>query len=236
MSTGAVFGQHSTWADFEDEVSVAVWVKIAEDEFDKQWQSIICNGNTSWRLQQNNNNDTAQFAVNGASTASVQGSIEIDDGTWHHVMGTYDGAQIALYVDGMLDTSAAAEGTIDIGNDWLTIGHNLGWLQMDVDGDGIRDGDDEVTDSTFNGVMDEMRIHSIGLPWESDNPEAPPVTETNARSVVSIYRTSDGHVNCGGTYLPGDADEDCYVNLKDIKAMAGNWLKCNSIANPYCIP
>lgn len=84
--------------------------------------------------------------------------------------------------------------------------------------------------------MDEVRIHDIGLPHRSDNPEAAPLTETNARSVVSIYRTSDGHDNCGGVYIDGDANEDCYVDLKDIKVMAGNWLKCNDIGEAYCIP
>ena len=82
--------------------------------------------------------------------------------------------------------------------------------------------------------MDEIRIHSIGLPYASDAPEAAPLTETNARSVLSIYRTSDGHDNCGGMYMDGDADENCYVDLKDVKAMASNWLECNSIANPIC--
>ena len=238
-------GAVRTWADFENEVSVAAWVKIEEGNFDKPWQSIICNGNTSYRLQQNGDSDTVLFNLSltndqgDSYTAGAWGSIEIDDGQWHHVMGTYDGTKVALYIDGLEDTSTATEGTINIGNDWLTYGHNLGYLTPngDEDEDGIRDGDDTVVDTVFNGVMDEIRIHSIGLPWRSDNPgnpESGTPDMTTARSVVSIYRASDGHENCGGNYLPGDVDESCYVDLADVKLMAEEWLDCSSIDRERC--
>ena len=232
-----------TWADFEDEVSVAAWVKIEEGNLNKNYQSLICNGNTSWRLQQNGNSNAMLFNLNLTNedgdtyTAGAWGSIDIDDGQWHHVMGTYDGTRVALYIDGVEDTGTATEGTINIGNGYLAIGHNLGNLGTDVDGDGIRDGDDEVTNTVFEGTMDEIRIHSIGLPWRSDNPgnpEAGPVTETNARSVISIYRSSDGHLNCGGLFLPGDLDESCYVDMADARIMAEEWLDCSSIDRERC--
>jgi hypothetical protein len=248
-------GAVRTWADFENEVSVGAWIKIEEGNLDKPWQSIICNGDTSYRLQQSGGSGNLQFSCNitadddSTSTASAATSdIDFDDGQWHHIMGTYDGTEIAIYADGLLEAANATEGTIDIGNDWLTYGHNLGYLATDnpesdldgdgiKDGDGIRDGDDTVQDTTFNGVMDEIRIHSIGLPWRSDdpgNPEAGTPDMTTARSVVSIYRASDGHENCGGNYLPGDIDENCYVELADVKLMAQEWLDCSSIDRERC--
>ena len=40
--------------------------------------------------------------------------------------------------------------------------------------------------------------------------------------------------NCGPSYMPGDINGDCYVNLADLKEMAANWLKCNDESNPQC--
>ena len=154
------------------------------------------------------------------STAGAWGTIDIDDGGWHHVMGTYDGAEVVLYIDGLEDlgnqeATTVAEGTIDIGNDYLTIGHNLGYLLTDEDDDGIRD-----------GTIDEVQIFEIGVPWRSD--------QEDTISVVKIYRDLDGHENCGGNYLPGDIDESCYVDIADAKVMAQEWLECSSIDREGC--
>jgi len=40
--------------------------------------------------------------------------------------------------------------------------------------------------------------------------------------------------NCGPSYMPGDINGDCYVNLADLKEMVPNWLKCNDKSNPQC--
>ncbi|MGD1042903.1 MAG: hypothetical protein ABR913_07550 [Sedimentisphaerales bacterium] len=40
--------------------------------------------------------------------------------------------------------------------------------------------------------------------------------------------------NCGPSYIPGDINGDCYVNLADVKEMVANWLKCNDKSNPQC--
>ena len=36
------------------------------------------------------------------------------------------------------------------------------------------------------------------------------------------------------SYMPGDINGDCYVNLADLDEMAANWLKCNDGSNPQC--
>ncbi len=37
-------------------------------------------------------------------------------------------------------------------------------------------------------------------------------------------------------YLPGDVNEDLYVNINDVIDMALNWLSCNDFGNPDCHP
>jgi hypothetical protein len=48
-----------------------------------------------------------EFIIIGTSTVVVTGTVDIADGTPHLVHATYDGATVKLYVDGVLDTSAA---------------------------------------------------------------------------------------------------------------------------------
>jgi len=43
------------------------------------------------------------------------------DGTWHHVVGTYDGATMSIYIDGIFDNSTAKTGDI------RTSGTPIGW-------------------------------------------------------------------------------------------------------------
>ena len=36
------------------------------------------------------------------------------------------------------------------------------------------------------------------------------------------------------TYLLGDLNEDCYINMLDLVILLTNWLQCNDIYNPQC--
>jgi hypothetical protein len=234
-----------SWADFEDEVTLAAWIKVDPDEggFDDNWESIIVKGYPgAYRLERNAGTDGVQFSVDvdtaadgvagddddgvfSDATYAAWGGMNVNDGEWHHVMGTYDGAHICIYVDGIEDSCVETEGAqIALNGGSLTIGANT---QTDEP-------------QAFGGTIDEARIHDIGLPYASDKPEAAPLTPLNARSVLSIYRTSGGHVSCadenGDGYYNGDVNKDCYVDLKDIKAIAEIWLDCNDIGNENCIP
>ncbi len=75
--------------------------------------------------------------------------------------------------------------------------------------------------------MDEIRINSIGIPWIN--------AQAGAVSIVQIYRDSSGHINCGGNYLPGDANEDCYVDLADFAVFTEDWLRCTDPEDPNCV-
>lgn len=63
------------------------------------------------------------FTAGGTVNASVTGSTSINDGQPHHIVGTYDGTTIKLFVDGVLDGSVAHSGTLNTGGR-LTLGAN----------------------------------------------------------------------------------------------------------------
>ena len=75
-------------------------------------------------------------------TYSLTGTRSVNDGSWHHVAVSYDGAMIRFYVDGVLDASFAASHVLHSG-----FGASLGG---NVDGNWL-----------FPGSLDEVRIWNI---------------------------------------------------------------------------
>jgi len=139
--------------DITDEITVAVWIKV--NAFDKQWQAIVTKGDHSWRLARNNRTSSVKFNCDGLQgqelgpRPGVVGNVDVNDGQWHHVAGVYDGSKICLYVDGALDASAKASGTINTDNFDVYIGENA-----------------EQPGRGFTGLLDDVAVFNQAL-----NPE-----------------------------------------------------------------
>ena len=81
----------------------------------------------------------------GTYIASPDAGTGIWDGNWHHVVGTYDGAKVRLYVDG-IQVGSGTEATVSIAyND------NNFYIGSYASG------------SYFNGLIDEVRIYNRAL-------------------------------------------------------------------------
>lgn len=195
-----------TWADFTEEITVSAWIKVDDFDANKPWQAIISKGDTAWRLSRAGNENVINFACNGLSpNFDVQGFTDVTDGKWHHIVGTYDGVEIALYVDGVLDIYSGspmeASGDIEFSDYDVYIGENA-----------------EETGRELSGMIDEVRIYEIGLPQEK---------------IVDLFRADDGKNSCP-QILTGDINEDCYIDMLDFAEIALNWLSCNDVGNPQC--
>jgi hypothetical protein len=130
-------------------VTVSAWIKV--NAFDREFQAIVTKGDSAWRLQRNWKNNTLEFAcaglvVPGNRWGSIHCTVDVNDGRWHHVAGTYNGSQICLYVDGKLDASSTASGTIKINNQPVYIGENS-----------------ERPGRFWNGLIDDVRLYSYDL-------------------------------------------------------------------------
>ncbi len=136
--------------DITNQITVAAWIKVGS--FQGEWQNIIAKGDTSWRLQRYLDKNTLEFActgvvVPGTKWSNILGTVEVNDGQWHHVVGTYDGAQICLYVDGTLDVSSKTiGGSIKINDHAVLIGENA-----------------EKPERFWNGLIDDVRVYNYGL-------------------------------------------------------------------------
>ena len=58
----------------------------------------------------------------------------VNDGQWHHVAGVYNGSQLLIYIDGALDNSASATGSIAANNIAVDIGRNSEAAGREFDG------------------------------------------------------------------------------------------------------
>jgi hypothetical protein len=136
--------------DITNQITVAAWIK--GNAFDREWQTVISKGDSSWRLQRNQNKGSLEFActgvvVPGTRWSNILGTVDVNDGQWHHIAGTYDGSQVCLYVDGTLDVSSnSIGGSIKITDQPVLIGENA-----------------EKPKRFWNGLIDDVRVYSYAL-------------------------------------------------------------------------
>ncbi|MFC1766148.1 LamG-like jellyroll fold domain-containing protein [Planctomycetota bacterium] len=150
---GAYIDTGTDWRELVAEtMTVAAWIKTDSlGELD----TIVALG-YAWRLYVDYSLNIA-FEVGGTQpTSKVIGSRNVSDGRWHHLVGTYDGLQLRLYVDGQLDAAVTATGPIPSGSgDFTTAMYgSIGALYKSNDG---------APRNFFNGLIDDVRIYSQAL-------------------------------------------------------------------------
>ena len=134
-------------------ITVAAWVKRSSNKRD--WVSIVSRqqGNTFNEHFYLGFSPTGQFAwfvrtANGYSGPSVGGIAPL--GQWVHVVGTYDGSFVRLYVNGLQQFAVAHSGAIAPDTTGITIGasHNNAA---------------HTPTEALHGGVDELRIHQGAL-------------------------------------------------------------------------
>ncbi len=155
--------------DVTEAISISVWTCV--DKLDEWWQALVTKGDSAWRLHRCGEDRSVEFHCNGLQTsdgeppvAGRKGSHVIDDGQWHHIVATYDGHQIALYVDGRMVASRRAWGRIQTNDYPVCIGDNA-----------------EQPGRYWNGWIDDVRIYSYALSED----EIVRLYQSNVHSVTS---------------------------------------------------
>lgn len=140
-------------------VSVAAWVRHTSAAF-KTWEAILAKGDTTYRLHLNGgcsiSPSTNGFTTANAFTFGFNGGCDNADlnsgvvpvaGQWYHVVGTYDGTTIKIFVNGALANSAALSTTIGTNTLPLYIGENS-----------------QATGRHWSGSIDEIKVFGRALP------------------------------------------------------------------------
>ena len=128
--------------DLVDAMTLVAWVKR-----DGSWPSpgtcYITKGGSGWQLNRRWNLDVSNFSVPGQA---CQGTTDMTDDAWHHVIGTYDGSTLKLYIDGTLENSESWASDIGTNDYNATIGGNEQWPAQ-----------------VFKGLIDDVRIYDAAL-------------------------------------------------------------------------
>ncbi|MBN1844466.1 MAG: hypothetical protein JW810_02205 [Sedimentisphaerales bacterium] len=129
-------------------ITVCAWVRAWG--FSGEGQTILAKGTTAWQLECYNPADHAcRWICNGLTGPNggiLQATQSLDDGQWHHVAGVYDGTHMYLYLDGQLDASQEAAGSIQTNSAPIWIASNS-----------------LATDREWFGRIDDARIYDCAL-------------------------------------------------------------------------
>jgi len=135
--------------DITDRITVAAWINV--DSVPGNYTPIVAKGNTAWRLSTSigSRKNKLHFAVCGPPWENfVDGSTEPSLGEWHHVCGTYDGQEIRLYIDGVIDAAQVSTEPIPVNTHKVYIGKNQ-----------------ETPGHHWDGLIDDVRIYDYALSY-----------------------------------------------------------------------
>lgn len=134
--------------DFGEGITIAFWAKLRQRNQPNVYLVAKPGG---WSVAWRGDDGRLVFYLGGVTrtdggACSLVSKRAIDDGEWHHVVGTYDGQKAELYIDGTLDSVAAARGVIGTSPEPVWIGKKMGRSR-----------------ANFSGWIADVRIHSCGL-------------------------------------------------------------------------
>ena len=171
-----------------DAVTVSTWVNKESIQGDEDWVALAQKSDASYNLQLENGNEPA-FTIHDGDWQTTNSDVELDTDRWYHVVGTYDGEEARIYVDGELEGTESVSGTISDASDFdVGIGENL-----------------DQTDRHFDGRIDEVRLYDRAL----DTDEVESLGEITEGSYTSGWKTSEEVLDLNHLRLEGvDADHN----------------------------
>ncbi len=132
--------------DTANEMTVAAWVTIRS--IPTAWACVIAKGEYSWRLSNENTEPRFHFGITlwSENNPSIPGDTAVGYDEWHHVAGTYDGANINVYLDGSLDGTTDTPSPIGVNAANVLLGENP-----------------EAAGRNWDGLIDDVRIYNRAL-------------------------------------------------------------------------
>jgi hypothetical protein len=189
-------------------ITVEAWVRTTSSTE----QHITTKNGDAWVLAVNGNNGgsgLASFYLNGVSAAWLYGTTNVSDGKWHHIAATWDGALVSLYVDGALENSVAAAGSITTGVSPVLIGAGSGAFYL-------------------NGSVDELRIWDVARTATEVNTGRLNTVSPSATGLVAYYQFDE---------TSGSTLSDATANvLTGTVNNTTNWVESYAMVIPTATP
>ncbi len=192
-------------------MSVACWFKSTNPA---DWAAIVSRYGESgrgWQLRKfAYSGDGRSLCFTTRGTGNEDGSptdargIDVFDGEWHFIVGTFDETVKKVYVDGFEAASDAITVPIAYADNPVAIGGRAYYSDVD-----------EVwtVDTAMQFVADDVTIYNYAL---------------DAIAVAQIAANGLGTEVCV-TYPEMDLNTDCKITIEDLAIIAGNWLLDNNV-------
>ncbi|MEO5691295.1 MAG: LamG domain-containing protein [Candidatus Saccharimonadales bacterium] len=147
VGTGLSFAgagiMESTDVDITGTITISAWVNPSST----QSSTIFGKANLQGAIKLFNNEPRFNVTT-GGTLRTVDAIVVLTNSTWNHVVGTYDGTNAKIYVNGVERASVAATGAISNNNQPWTAGQNT-----------IGSGGG----NSYSGAMDELKVFSRAL-------------------------------------------------------------------------
>ncbi|BDU50639.1 LamG-like jellyroll fold domain-containing protein [Haliovirga abyssi] len=240
-STGYVEVDDSESLNPTKQLTLSAWIKwnIDPTTGENYAEILSKNGDDQYQLQHSSGNDKFEFAINTTSGRKyIQSTTSPVADKWYYVVGTYDGINMKLYVNGALETTTGYTGDLLTSNEKLDIG------RRSVN-----------NDRYFNGAIDDVKIYRKALTadeigknyvskpdllvyYDFDNEISGKVKDMSYNNNNGIikggFHTVDGGIDGKGGYFDGTGDYLSIDNLNfgnangitDLTVMA--WVKSSS--------
>ncbi len=113
------------------------------------WTRMLAKGQEGANLYAIVLNDSKKpyFYVNGPSSTTATATTTLVVNRWYHLVGTYDGTDIKMYLNGQMEGISSSTGNINVNDHALAIGNNA----------------DGSTDRPTYGYYDDVRVYSRAL-------------------------------------------------------------------------
>ncbi|HUS26337.1 MAG TPA: LamG-like jellyroll fold domain-containing protein [Nevskiaceae bacterium] len=128
--------------DLTNAMTFEAWVKPSSVT---SWRTVLMkekSGGMAYGLYAASGNSKASFYGNVTSDVAANGTANTSTTAWTHLAGTYDGANLRLYVNGTLVATKALSGNLATTTGVLRIGGNAAWGEY------------------YKGLMDDIRIYN----------------------------------------------------------------------------
>ena len=100
---------------FGSQMSLIAWVRIPQNP--NYWNTLFGGlHDYGINLYAGSNNSEGAVRIELPGVLTLTGEIDLRDNQWHHVSVIYDGSQLTIWIDGIIDVSQNASGGIQIPN------------------------------------------------------------------------------------------------------------------------
>jgi prepilin-type N-terminal cleavage/methylation domain-containing protein len=140
--------------NFTTSMSVSAWIKWNINPSTGAAYATIVNknGDSQYRLQHNATNSRFEFGIrtNAGDRYATSTTIPVV-GVWYHLVGTWDGTLVKIYINGVLEQTVSRAGTIVASTSPFKIGSS----SLDA--------------RWFNGIIDEVMVWNRALDQQEIN-------------------------------------------------------------------